>query len=135
MPLLDIFKRKKREDRFVAKEKKKQETAQKQTESQEKKEPFKALDDKASRFASILKPHTTEKTMNLASGGRGVYVFKVGSKVNRIMVKQYVKDAYKVTPTKVNIINTAPWPIFLRRRKTTKPGYKKALVYLKKGEE
>jgi len=51
------------------------------------------------------------------------------------MVKQAVKKQYNVEPTKVRIINIPGKMVFIRRRRAQKAGYKKAVVYLKKGDK
>ncbi|KKT21258.1 MAG: 50S ribosomal protein L23 [Parcubacteria group bacterium GW2011_GWB1_43_8] len=51
------------------------------------------------------------------------------------MVRQAVKKQYNVEPTKVRIINIPGKTVFIRRRQAQKSGYKKAIVYLKKGDK
>ncbi len=127
MALFDVFKKRKERERFERK--------------QEEKKP-EALAKKASVFAPkktgqadkiILKLHVAEKSTNLNE--KGMYVFKVAEKANKIMIKRAVKEAYGVAPRKINIINIPPKKIFLRRREGVKPGFKKAVIFLKKGEK
>jgi|SRR3989344_3276994 len=82
--------------------------------------------------AFYIKPLVTEKAF--VGQGKGVYFFKVKNNVNRVMVKNHIRAVYKVTPLKVNILNTADKSMIFRRRRNIKPGYKKAMVYLKEGE-
>lgn len=82
---------------------------------------------------SGLVPHITEKATFL--GEKNAYVFKVEPKFNKIMVRQAVKKQYNVEPSKVRIINIPGKMVFIRRRRAQKDGYKKAIVYLKKGEK
>lgn len=82
---------------------------------------------------SGLVPHVTEKASFL--GENNGYVFKIGPEFNKIMVRQAVKKQYNVEPTKVRIINIPGKTVFIRRRQAQKAGYKKAVVYLKKGEK
>lgn len=85
------------------------------------------------QVSSGLVPHITEKATFL--GEKNGYVFKVAPEFNKIMVRQAVKKQYKVEPSKVRIINIPGKTVFIRRRQAQKAGYKKAVVYLKKGEK
>ena len=64
-----------------------------------------------------------------------MYVFKVAEKANKTMIKRAVKETYGVAPRKINIVNIPPKKIFLRRQEGIKPGFKKAVIFLKKGEK
>lgn len=96
-----------------------------------KKEETKETEKKT--IPSGLVPHITEKASLL--GENNGYVFKVGPEFNKIMVRQAVKKQYNVEPTKIRIINIPGKMVFIRRRQAQKAGYKKAIVYLKKGEK
>ncbi len=80
-----------------------------------------------------LVPHITEKATFL--GGKNAYVFKIKPEFNKIMIKQAVKKQYNVEPAKVRILNIPGKTVFIRRRQAQKDGYKKAVVYLKKGDK
>ena len=82
--------------------------------------------------SSGLTPHVTEKATFL--GENNAYVFKIEPEFNKIMVRQAVKKQYNVEPRKVRIINIPGKTVFIRRRQAQKAGYKKAIVYLKKGD-
>mgnify|MGYP001571373331 CR=1 FL=1 len=82
--------------------------------------------------SSGLTPHVTEKATFL--GEKNAYVFKIEPEFNKIMVRQAVKKQYNVEPRKVRIINIPGKTVFIRRRQAQKAGYKKAIVYLKKGD-
>lgn len=107
-------------------------------DGKEKEKKSKAL-IKASNFAQvggskiIIKPHITEKSNFLNE--IGAYVFKVFDDSNKIMITSAIKELYKVKPVKVNIVNIPSSSIFLRGKRGIKPGFKKAIVYLKKGEK
>lgn len=75
----------------------------------------------------------TEKTTDLAE--RGAYSFKVASGLNKIMVKNEIKKIYGVSPVKINIINSPDKKISYRGRQSNISGFKKAIVYLKKGDK
>ena len=88
---------------------------------------------KSKTVISVLVPHITEKATFL--GEKNAYVFKVEPEFNKIMIKQAVKKQYNVEPAKVRIINIPGKMVFIRRRRAQKAGYKKAVVYLKKGDK
>lgn len=135
MSLLDIFKK----DKHAKRQDKKTETTKQKTsvlpaakviaEREPKKEP--EVKEKTGRKQE-LKPVVSEKAFT--AQGKGVYVFKVASGADKQAIKSLVHRIYKVRPLKVNIIRTADKSLFLRRRRGVKPGYKKALVYLREGE-
>jgi len=81
----------------------------------------------------VIEPHIAEKSTALQA--KGVYVFKIGKKTNKVMVRQAVKEKYGVLPQKVNIINLPHKTVTFRGRKGTRSGFKKAVVYLKKGDK
>ncbi len=84
-------------------------------------------------FESILKrPRITEKASVLAE--ENMYVFEIDKRANKSLVKMAVKELYKVSPVKVNIINSPAKVKISRGKKGVKPGKKKAVVYLKKGD-
>lgn len=89
----------------------------------------------ASKFAAgvLIGPHITEKSS--IAGQLNSYVFKVNPRSNRSMVKQAIKEVYNVIPRKVNITVIPAKAVFLRKRKGIKPGYKKAVVFLKEGDK
>ncbi len=82
----------------------------------------------------IVKPRITEKAV--AMNDSNVYTFIVRRDANKYDVKDAVKELYKVTPVKVNIVNKAPRQYMSRSRgrKISEQGMKKAYVYLKKGD-
>lgn len=81
----------------------------------------------------VKNPLITEKGTFLNQFGK--YLFLVDKKANKSEVKKVVESVYKVKVTSVNIINTKPKPRRLGKTMGTKPGYKKAIVTLAKGEK
>jgi len=84
----------------------------------------------------LVRPHVTEKASDLSE--KGVYVFDVNTRANKSEVEQAVRYFFKVTPTKIAIINKKPK--YARNPRTNRvevkhAGSKKALVYLKKGDK
>ena len=110
---------------------KKEETEK--TEKAEKKVSKKKEVSESKTAVSVLVPHITEKATFL--GEKNAYVFKVEPEFNKIMIRQAVKKQYNVEPAKVRIINIPGKTVFIRRRRAQKAGYKKAVVYLKKGDK
>jgi large subunit ribosomal protein L23 len=84
--------------------------------------------------AVLIKPVITEKAVNL--GSNDVYVFMVAKNATKYTVANAVTALYKVTPVKVNIVNKKPTSTMSRAkgRRVAVAGYKKAYVYLKKGD-
>lgn len=110
---------------------KKEET--KETAKAEKKVSKKTEASQKKAVSFGLVPYITEKATFL--GEKNAYVFKVEPEFNKIMVRQAVKKQYNVEPTKVRIINIPGKMVFIRRRQAQKAGYKKAIVFLKKGDK
>ena len=82
---------------------------------------------------TILAPHVTEKTTLLSE--KNVYVFKVSKRTNKIMVKQSIKEMYGFSPKKISIVNVSSKKRSSRGHVGRKPGYKKAMIYLKEGDK
>lgn len=82
----------------------------------------------------IVGPRLTEKTVAL--GDRNVYTFTIARTATKFQVRDAIKALYSVTPVKVNIVNKAPANRLSgsKNRMVKVPGYKKAYVYLKKGD-
>lgn len=110
---------------------KKEETEKIQKTDKKVSEKTEVSENKA--VPSGLIPHITEKATFL--GEKNAYVFKIKPEFNKIMVRQAVKKQYNVEPAKIRIINLPGKTVFIRRRQAQRPGCKKALVYLKKGDK
>ena len=82
----------------------------------------------------LLRPRITEKAA-LAADKSNVYVFEVSSNATKKSVSASVKESYKVTPTKVAMINVKPRRVVVRGRRGVRAGIKKAYVSLKKGDK
>lgn len=82
---------------------------------------------------SILRPRITEKSGLLSQ--MGVYTFEVSTNANKNSVAAAIKTLYKVTPTKVAILNNPARNVFVRGRRGVVSGVRKALVTLKKGDK
>jgi large subunit ribosomal protein L23 len=82
----------------------------------------------------IVGPRITEKSV--AQGDRNVYTFTIARSATKFQVRDAIKALYSVTPMKVNIVNKLPAHRLSgsKNRMVKVPGYKKAYVYLKKGD-
>ncbi len=84
--------------------------------------------------ATIKKPRITEKA-GIKADSQGVYTFEVMKSATKKDVALAVKELYKVTPIKVNMINLPSKRILSRGKKGQSGSIKKALVFLKKGDK
>ena len=78
-------------------------------------------------YDKILSPIVTEKSTNLSEQNK--IVFKVPRKSNKKILKRNIEEIFKV-----NIINKSSRIKVARGRKVKVPGYKKAIITLKKGQ-
>lgn len=88
-----------------------------------------------SNIASVLvRPRVTEKAANMTA--QGVYTFDVRKETTKREVILAVKALYKVTPVKVNMVNTPAKRVKMRKKRGfgKTAATRKALVFLKKGE-
>ncbi len=83
-------------------------------------------------YDKILSPVVTEKSTNLSNQNK--IVFKVPFRSNKKILKKNIEKIFKVNVIKVNIINKQTRSKITRGRKVKVPGYKKAIITLKKGQ-
>ena len=88
--------------------------------------------EKLHLYDKIISPLFTEKSTNLSEQNK--IVFKVHYKANKINLKKNIEKIFKVNVTKINIINKRSKIKITRGRKVKVPGFKKAIVTLKKGQ-
>ncbi len=81
---------------------------------------------------TIISPRITEKATSLSEQNK--IVFKVHGGATKKSIKKSVEKIFKVNVIKVNTINIKGKNKMVRNKKTFKPGYKKAIVTLKKGQ-
>tara|TARA_B110000240_G_C13067147_1_gene270072 strand:- start:204 stop:497 length:294 start_codon:yes stop_codon:yes gene_type:complete len=81
---------------------------------------------------SIRQPIITEKATILSEQNKTV--FKVHSGANKVSIKKNIEKLFKVTVVKVNIINQKRKKKIKQGKLSVKPGYKKAIITLKKGQ-
>ena len=87
---------------------------------------------KISFIDSIKHPIMTEKATILSEQNKTV--FKVHSGANKKVIKKNIEKLFKVNVVKVNIINTKTKKKIKQGKLSTKSGYKKAIITLKKGQ-
>ena len=81
---------------------------------------------------TIISPNVTEKSTSLSEFNK--IVFKVHKDATKKLIKKNIEKIFKVNVIKVNTINLKGKNKIVRNKKVFKPGYKKAIVTLKKGQ-
>ena len=81
---------------------------------------------------TIISPNITEKSTSLSEFNK--VVFKVDRDANKKSIKKSIEKIFKVTVIKINTINLKGKTKLVRNKKAFKPGFKKAIVTLKKGQ-
>tara|TARA_B100001123_G_C14411631_1_gene671016 strand:- start:150 stop:443 length:294 start_codon:yes stop_codon:yes gene_type:complete len=81
---------------------------------------------------TIISPNVTEKATSLSEYNK--VVFRVHKGANKNSIKKSIEKIFKVNVVKINTINLRAKSKLVRNRKSYKPGYKKAIVTLKKGQ-
>jgi len=80
----------------------------------------------------IISPNVTEKATSLSEFNK--IVFKVRKSANKKLIKKSIEKIFKVNVTKINTINLRRKNKLVKGKKSYRPGYKKAVVTLKKGQ-
>ena len=80
----------------------------------------------------ILAPIVSEKSY--AGTTFGKYAFRVHEDAHRTQVRQAVEQLFDVQVAKVNIVKVQPKPKRRGLHRGIKPGWKKAVVQLRKGD-
>lgn len=81
----------------------------------------------------IISPRVTEKAADLSS--QNVYTFNVKENATKINLAKEIEKTYKVKPLKINILNQPRTATFTRGKLGFRSGFKKATVFLKKGDK
>lgn len=95
---------------------------------------MKNTQEKNNILSIVKKPRITEKA-GIKSESQNVYTFEVVKSANKKTVGEAIKQIYKVTPIKINIVNLPAKNVTARGRRGVKQAVKKALVFLKKGDK
>jgi|TARA_B100000929_G_scaffold99915_1_gene78575 large subunit ribosomal protein L23 len=88
--------------------------------------------NKFTLYDKIISPIVTEKSTNQSEQNK--IVFKVNKQFSKKLIKKNVEKIFKVEVIKVNIVNKKTKVKSTRGKKVKIPGYKKAIVTLKKGQ-
>ena len=89
--------------------------------------------NKTNSFSILKEPRVTEKATVLQ--GFNVYTFNVPKSATKPEIVKSIKELYKVTPVKVRTVTLLAKKVFVRGKRGTKAGGKKAYVYLKKEDK
>ena len=81
---------------------------------------------------TIISPNVTEKSTFLSEFNK--IVFRVNKGASKNSIKKSIEKIFKVNVVKVNTIKLKGKTKLVRGKKSTKSGYKKAIVTLKKGQ-
>jgi large subunit ribosomal protein L23 len=80
----------------------------------------------------LIKPVVSEKSYEQISQNQ--YTFKVHRNAHKTQVRQAVEELFDVKVERVNIVKVQPKPKRRGVHKGIKPGWKKAVVLLRKGD-
>ena len=81
---------------------------------------------------TIISPNNTEKSILLSEMNK--IVFKVNKGATKKSIKKSIEKIFKVNVVKINTINLKGKNKIVKNKKASKPGYKKAIITLKKGQ-
>ena len=81
---------------------------------------------------TIISPNVTEKSTSLSEFNK--IVFKVDKNANKKSIKKNIEKIFKVNVIKINTVNMKGKVKLVKNKKSFKPGYKKAIITLKKGQ-
>ena len=85
-------------------------------------------------LASILiRPRITEKATLVSESS--IYTFQVAASATKGEIAKAFSEKYKVTPVKVTTVTNHQKKVIVRGKRGVKAGFKKAYIYLKKGEK
>ena len=81
---------------------------------------------------TIVSPVITEKATALSEFNK--MVFRVHKGASKNSIKKSIEKIFKVNVIKINTINLKGKTKLVKGKKSSRPGYKKAIVTLKKGQ-
>ena len=84
-------------------------------------------------FDVLRRPLVTEKNTSLQTQGK--YAFEVADHANKVLVKEAVEKAFKVTVTAVNMMTVRGKEKRVGRKQVAGSPWKKAVVTLKSGDK
>ncbi len=139
MGILNIFKKKKVEEKKVEKKK----VEEKKIEKKKVKKPVvgeKKVETKGkvvlegASSALLINPYLSEKSTILREQ-ENKYIFKVSPRATKNEIKKLLENIYNVEVTKINVINTHVKPKKWRQKKSYFRKSKKMIVTIKKGQK
>lgn len=80
----------------------------------------------------IISPRVTEKAS--MQSNQNAFTFVVRGDATKLTLRDEIKREYKVTPRAINITNIPRQWTFVRGKLGHQQGFKKAVVFLKKGD-
>jgi len=83
-------------------------------------------------YDTIVSPVITEKATTLSEFNK--MVFRVHKGASKNSIKKSIEKIFKVNVIKINTINLKGKTKLVKGKKSSRPGYKKAIVTLKKGQ-
>jgi len=132
MSVLNIFKKKKVEEKKIEGKKVKKVVA---PVVEEKKVAIKEnVVPEGDSSALLISPYLSEKSTILRDQ-ENKYIFKVNPKTTKNEVKKLIENIYNIEVTKVNVINTPAKAKRWRQKKTYFRRNKKMMVTIKKGQK
>jgi large subunit ribosomal protein L23 len=84
-------------------------------------------------YEVLRRPLITEKSTALQAKNK--YVFEIADRANKLMIRQAVEKAFKVTVTGVNVVTMRGKTRRVGRRLFQTEPWKKAIVTLKPGDK
>ena len=81
---------------------------------------------------TIISPNITEKATSMSEFNK--IVFRVHKNASKNLIKKSIEKIFKVKVIKINTINLKGKTKIVKNKKAFKPGYKKAIITLKKGQ-
>ena len=81
---------------------------------------------------TIISPNITEKSTSMSEFTK--VVFRVHNGASKNSIKKSIEKIFKVNVIKINTISLKGKTKIVRGKKSSKPGYRKAIVTLKKGQ-
>ncbi len=82
----------------------------------------------------IIRPRITEKAAELSEKSN-VYTFEVTNSATKPTIMRAVKEIYKVSPKRVNIVKLPSKEVVSKGKKGSTKAVTKAYVYLKEGDK
>jgi len=81
---------------------------------------------------TIVSPNITEKSTSMSEFNK--VVFRVHNGASKNSIKKSIEKIFKVNVIKINTVNLRGKTKLVKGKKSSRPGYKKAIVTLKKGQ-